>query len=152
MAASNRLEELDPALLRPGRFDRQMLVPPPDVSGRERHPRGPLPPQALASDVDLGLARQTAGLTGAELSNLQRGGVVRRPPGLRAIHCSTSRRRGTASSPAQRAALTDHEKESPPTTRPAMPSWELLPSATRSTKSRSSLAAGLSATRSTSRR
>jgi cell division protease FtsH len=71
MAASNRLQDLDPALLRPGRFDRQVNVAPPDVAGRESilgvHTRG----KPLAADVDLArLARQTAGLTGADLANL----------------------------------------------------------------------------------
>src|SRR5437763_1253698 len=71
MAASNRLQDLDPALLRPGRFDRQVLIGPPDVAGREEilsvHTRG----KPLAADVDLKLvARQTAGLTGAELENI----------------------------------------------------------------------------------
>ena len=72
MGASNRLQDLDPALLRPGRFDRQLLVPPPDLAGREAilrvHTRGK--PLKL-DDVDLGLvARQTSGLTGAELANI----------------------------------------------------------------------------------
>ena len=71
MGASNRLQDLDPALLRPGRFDRQMLVAPPDLAGREEilqvHTRG----KPLAADVDLSLiARQTAGLTGADLANI----------------------------------------------------------------------------------
>ena len=71
MGASNRLQDLDQALLRPGRFDRQMLVPPPDLAGREAilrvHTRG----KPLAADVDLTLiARQTAGLTGADLANI----------------------------------------------------------------------------------
>ena len=71
IAASNRLEDLDPALLRPGRFDRQILVAPPDLIGREAilrvHTRG----KPLAADVDLGVvARQTAGLTGADLANI----------------------------------------------------------------------------------
>jgi cell division protease FtsH len=71
MAASNRLQDLDPALLRPGRFDRQVLVSPPDVSGREAilavHTRD----KPLAADVDLAqIARQTSGLTGADLANL----------------------------------------------------------------------------------
>ena len=71
MAASNRLQDLDSALLRPGRFDRQVLVSAPDVAGREAilavHTRD----KPLASDVDLGvIARQTAGLTGADLANL----------------------------------------------------------------------------------
>jgi cell division protease FtsH len=70
IAASNLLEKLDPALLRPGRFDRQVFVAPPDVKGREGilavHTRGkPL------HDVDLGLvAQQTSGLTGADLANI----------------------------------------------------------------------------------
>jgi len=70
MAASNLLEKLDPALLRPGRFDRQILVSPPDVKGREAilgvHTRNkPL------GKVDLGMiAQQTAGLSGADLANI----------------------------------------------------------------------------------
>jgi cell division protease FtsH len=71
MGASNRLQDLDPALLRPGRFDRQVLVSPPDLAGREAilhvHTRG----KPLAADVDLtAIARQTAGLTGADLANI----------------------------------------------------------------------------------
>jgi cell division protease FtsH len=71
MGASNRLQDLDPALLRPGRFDRQVLVGAPDLNGREAilgvHTRG----KPLAADVDLSLiARQTAGLTGADLANI----------------------------------------------------------------------------------
>jgi cell division protease FtsH len=71
MGASNRLQDLDPALLRPGRFDRQMLVGPPDLAGREAilyvHTRN----KPLAADVDLGvIARQTSGLTGADLANI----------------------------------------------------------------------------------
>jgi cell division protease FtsH len=70
IAASNLLEKLDPALLRPGRFDRQVFVVPPDVKGREGvlgvHTRD----KPLA-DVDLGLvAQQTSGLTGADLANI----------------------------------------------------------------------------------
>ena len=70
IAASSLLEKLDPALLRPGRFDRQVFVMPPDVKGREGvlavHTRNkPL------QDVDLGLvAQQTSGLTGADLANI----------------------------------------------------------------------------------
>jgi len=71
MGASNRLQDLDPALLRPGRFDRQVLVSPPDLAGREAilrvHTRG----KPLAEEVDLAvIARQTSGLTGADLANL----------------------------------------------------------------------------------
>jgi cell division protease FtsH len=71
MGASNRIQDLDPALLRPGRFDRQLLVAPPDLAGREAilevHTRG----KPLAEDVDLGVvARHTAGLAGADLANI----------------------------------------------------------------------------------
>src|SRR5438067_10392806 len=71
MGASNRIQDLDPALLRPGRFDRQMLVAPPDLAGREAilqvHTRG----KPLAADVELNvIARQTAGLSGADLANI----------------------------------------------------------------------------------
>jgi cell division protease FtsH len=71
MGASNRLQDLDPALLRPGRFDRQILVQPPDLRGRQSilavHTRG----KPLAGDVDLAaIARQTSGLTGADLANI----------------------------------------------------------------------------------
>jgi cell division protease FtsH len=71
MGASNRLQDLDQALLRPGRFDRQVLVAPPDLAGREAilkvHSKG----KPLAEDVDLkAVARQTSGLTGAELENI----------------------------------------------------------------------------------
>ena len=71
IAASNMLEKLDPALLRPGRFDRQIFVSPPDVIGREAilqvHSRNK--PVHESVDYQL-LARQTAGLTGADLANI----------------------------------------------------------------------------------
>jgi cell division protease FtsH len=71
IAASNLLEKLDPALLRPGRFDRQIFVSPPDVSGREAIMRVHTKGKPLAEDCDLPLlARQTSGLTGADLANL----------------------------------------------------------------------------------
>src|SRR5438874_9800832 len=71
MGASNRLQDLDPALLRPGRFDRQMLVAPPDLAGREQILRVHTRSKPLAPDVDLPqIARQTSGLTGADLANI----------------------------------------------------------------------------------
>jgi len=71
MAASNRLQDLDPALLRPGRFDRQILIQQPDLRGRVAilgvHSRG----KPLADDVDLeAIARGTSGLTGADLASI----------------------------------------------------------------------------------
>src|ERR687888_845666 len=71
MGASNRLQDLDPALLRPGRFDRQIFVSEPDLSAREAILEVHTRVKPLAPEVDLGLiARQTAGLTGAELANI----------------------------------------------------------------------------------
>jgi cell division protease FtsH len=71
MAASNLLDKLDPALLRPGRFDRQVFVSPPDVIGRERILRVHTSNKPLRDDVDLQLvAQQTSGLTGADLANI----------------------------------------------------------------------------------
>ena len=71
MAATNRVDILDPAILRPGRFDRQVAVGRPDVKGREEillvHAKG----KPLGDDVDLKeVARTTAGFTGADLENL----------------------------------------------------------------------------------
>jgi cell division protease FtsH len=71
MGASNRIQDLDPALLRPGRFDRQLLVAPPDLRGREAILRVHTQGKPLAPNVDLSsIARQTAGLTGADLANI----------------------------------------------------------------------------------
>jgi cell division protease FtsH len=71
MAASNLLEKLDPALLRPGRFDRQVFVSPPDVKGRARILRVHTANKPLREDVDLTvIAQQTSGLTGADLANI----------------------------------------------------------------------------------
>jgi cell division protease FtsH len=71
MAASNLLEKLDPALLRPGRFDRQVFVSPPDVKGRERILRVHTANKPLHRDVDMHVvAQQTSGLTGADLANI----------------------------------------------------------------------------------
>jgi len=71
VAATNRPEVLDPALLRPGRFDRQVLVDKPDVRGREEILRIHVRSVKLADDVDLPLiAARTAGFAGADLANL----------------------------------------------------------------------------------
>jgi cell division protease FtsH len=71
IAATNRPDVLDPALLRPGRFDRQVVVPVPDVRGREEILKVHSKPTPLADDVKLDvLARGTPGLTGADLENL----------------------------------------------------------------------------------
>ena len=71
IAATNRPDVLDPALLRPGRFDRQIVVPNPDVVGREKILRVHVRKVPLAPDVDLKvIARGTPGFSGADLMNL----------------------------------------------------------------------------------
>jgi len=71
IAATNRPDVLDPALLRPGRFDRQVVVPNPDVSGREKILRVHMKDVPLAADVIVKtLARGTPGFSGADLANL----------------------------------------------------------------------------------
>jgi cell division protease FtsH len=70
LAASNQVDKLDKALLRPGRFDRQVLVAPPDRDGREAILRSHARGKRLAEDIDLrDVARKTTGLTGAQLAN-----------------------------------------------------------------------------------
>jgi cell division protease FtsH len=71
IAATNRPDVLDPALLRPGRFDRQVVVPAPDIIGREKILKVHVRKVPLAPDVDLKvIARGTPGFSGADLSNL----------------------------------------------------------------------------------
>ena len=71
LAATNRVDILDPALLRPGRFDRQVYVGLPDIKGREEILKVHARNKPLAEDVDLAeIARGTAGFTGADLENL----------------------------------------------------------------------------------
>jgi len=77
MAATNRPDILDPALMRPGRFDRRVILDRPDMKGREQilrvHARG----KPLASDVDLSiLAKSTPGFVGADLENLVNEGAI----------------------------------------------------------------------------
>jgi cell division protease FtsH len=114
IAASNLLEKLDPALLRPGRFDRQIFVSPPDVVGRERifhvHSRN----KPLADGVDLRLlARQTSGLTGADIANICNEAAIfagRRNAdtvGMKDFDAALER---VIAGMQSRRALTDHEK------------------------------------------
>ena len=77
IAATNRPDVLDPALLRPGRFDRHVVLPPPDIGGRKAvldvHSKG----KPLEPAVDLGvLAKQTPGFSGADLANLINEGAI----------------------------------------------------------------------------
>jgi cell division protease FtsH len=70
LAASNQIDKLDKALLRPGRFDRQVLVAPPDRDGREAILRSHSKDKTLSDTIDLtDVARKTTGLTGAQLAN-----------------------------------------------------------------------------------
>ena len=103
MAASNLLDKLDPALLRPGRFDRQVFVSPPDLKGRERDPARAHGQQAAArgrrplrrGPADERPHRRRPG------QHLQRGGdLLRAPPGPRRRRARTSTTRWSASSPA----------------------------------------------------
>ena len=132
IAASNLLDKLDPALLRPGRFDRQIFVSPPDVVGRKAildvHTRN----KPLAKDVDFEIiARQTSGLTGAELANIAT--RPRSPPragSARGSSRPTSSTRSSASWPAWRRATrsTSTSAASSPSTRPGTRCCaELLP-------------------------
>jgi cell division protease FtsH len=114
IAASNLLEKLDPALLRPGRFDRQIFVSPPDVVGRERifhvHSRN----KPLADGVDLKLlARQTSGLTGADLANICNEAAIfagRRGADQVEMRDFDSALERVIAGMQSRRALTDHEK------------------------------------------
>jgi cell division protease FtsH len=115
IAASNLLEKLDPALLRPGRFDRQIFVSPPDVGGRERilavHSRN----KPLDDDVDLKLlARQTSGLTGADLANICNEAAIfagRRGVFRVAMRDFDSALERVVAGMQSRRTLTDHEKK-----------------------------------------
>jgi cell division protease FtsH len=114
IAASNMLEKLDSALLRPGRFDRQIYVSVPDVGGRERilqvHSRN----KPLDDDVDMKLlSRQTSGLTGADLANLCNEAAIfaarRNADRVGMVDFDTALERVVAGMQSRRT-LTDHEK------------------------------------------
>lgn len=78
MAATNRADILDPAILRPGRFDRRIMVNPPDVKGREEILNVHLRNKPVAEDVNVeNIARTTAGFTGADLENLLNEAAIR---------------------------------------------------------------------------
>jgi cell division protease FtsH len=77
MAATNRPDILDPALLRPGRFDRRVVLDRPDMKGREAILKVHVKGKPLATEVDLGvLARSTPGFVGADLENLVNEGAI----------------------------------------------------------------------------
>src|SRR5437763_10741502 len=114
IAASNLLDKLDPALLRPGRFDRQIFVSPPDVGGRERILHVHSRTKPADDDVDLRLlARQTSGLTGADLANICNEAAIfaarRDGQSVAMIDFDSALERVVAGMQSRRA-LTDHEK------------------------------------------
>jgi cell division protease FtsH len=114
IAASNLLTKLDAALLRPGRFDRQIFISPPDVTGREGilgvHTRG----KRIDDDVDFKLlAQQTAGLTGADLANICNEAAIfaaRRDARSVAMADFDAAIERVVAGMQSRRALTDHEK------------------------------------------
>lgn len=86
MAATNRVDILDPAILRPGRFDRKVAVGTPDVGGREEILKVHAKNKPLADDVDLKqVAQTTAGFTGADLENLLNEAAINAAKGSRAF-------------------------------------------------------------------
>ncbi len=88
MAATNRVDILDPAILRPGRFDRKVMVGRPDVQGREEILRVHTRDKPLGDDVDLRqIAQTTAGFTGAELENLMNEAAIKAAKEERAYIC-----------------------------------------------------------------
>ena len=147
MAATNRPEVLDPALLRPGRFDRQVLVAKPDVRGREDILRIHVKNVKVADNVDLKVvAARTAGFAGADLANLvneaallaaRRDKTAVDQAGLRRGHRSSHRRAREEARDERQGA--PHRRR---TTSPVTPSSRrCCPGSIRSTRSRSSAAA-----------
>ena len=94
MAATNRPDILDPALLRPGRFDRQVVVGVPDVKGREAIFKVHSKNKPLADDVDLEvLAKRTPGFTPADIENLMNEAAIFTARNkIKEIHMDTNRR------------------------------------------------------------
>jgi cell division protease FtsH len=105
IAATNRPEVLDPALLRPGRFDRQVVVGSPDIRGREEILKVHTRKIPLSAEVDLlVIARGTPGLSGADLANVvNEAAILAARSGLRR----------------SRWCCLKNRKRAPPTTKPA---------------------------------
>ena len=114
IAASNLLEKLDPALLRPGRFDRQILVSPPDVGGREAILEGPHAQQARrATSTSRSSRARPPGLTGADLANIANEAAIAAARGRRSkleqADFENALERVVAGMQSRRA-LTEHER------------------------------------------
>ena len=116
IAATNRPDILDPALLRPGRFDRQVVVPLPELSEREEILRVHAKSKRLAPDIDLGVvARGTPGMSGADLSNLVNEAALFAVRGgddeIHQRHFEMARDRVLMGARRESMALADREKE-----------------------------------------
>ena len=127
MAATNRADILDPALLRPGRFDRQVYVGLPDIRGREDILKIHVKNKPLAEDVDLKtVARGTSGFTGADLENLANEAALlaaRRNEKFVTMQALPKRRSRSLPAPKRRAAsFPNRSAGSPPIMRPVTPS------------------------------
>ena len=148
IAATNRPDVLDPALLRPGRFDRQVVVPQPRRRGREKILRVHMRNVPLAADVDVRtLARGTPGFSGADLANLvNEAALLAARRNKRMVIDARLRARQGQGHDGRRAQVHGHERRrksaTPPTTRAATP-WSPLtvPAPIRCTRSPSSRAA-----------
>ena len=129
MAATNRPDILDPALLRPGRFDRQIVVPLPDLDERLPILKVHCKDKRIGPDVDLTVvARGTPGMSGADLANLVNEAALHAVRRGSAGHRHGGLRRGPrpcADGPATRVdgALGQARKSASPTTRAATPCW-----------------------------
>ena len=158
IAATNRPDILDPALLRPGRFDRQIVVAQPDLHGRKGilrvHARGK--PFAPGVDLDM-IARRTPGFTGADLANvINEGALLTARENKHQITMAALEEaidRVTAGPSARACCWRRRSARSSPTTRAVTRSWGTrCPTPTRCTRSPSSRAAGRWATRRPRRR
>ena len=152
IAATNRADILDPALLRPGRFDRQIVVDAPDVRGRERILQVHAKDKPIGSDVDLKrIAQLTPGFTGADLMNLMNESALltarrgKKIITMREVNESMER---VIAGPERKGRVMDEAtKHTSPTTRAVMPLWGIcfrMP--TRCTRFRSSPVVARSAT------
>ena len=147
MAATNRPETLDPALVRPGRFDRNVTVDRPDIAGREQILKVHTRKVALEDQINLRhIAAMTPGFVGADLANLvNEAALLAARKGKPRSAGSSSRRGSSGSSPAPRRSSGSSgptRSSGSPTTRPATPSSRgACPGPTRSTRSRSSAGA-----------
>ena len=129
IAATNRPDVLDPALLRPGRFDRQVVVPNPDINGRERILRVHMRNVPLAADVDVKtIARGTPGFSGADLANLvNEAALMAARKNRRMVTQARLRGRQGQGDDGRRAPVHGHDRggkdAAPPITRAATPWW-----------------------------